>query len=78
MIKLTTNYKILRHEDIDNSISSEDNFLKDAFIGLSQDKKAIPSKYFYDAIGSKIYEEIMDLPEYYLVRSEYDILKSHP
>ena len=77
MYILTASYKVLSNEDIQNSIDISDQFVKDVFVGLNQEKKSIPSKYFYDAIGSQIYEEIMDLPEYYLVRSEYEILEAH-
>jgi uncharacterized SAM-dependent methyltransferase len=38
--------------------------------------KALPSKYFYDDIGSQIFEQIMELPEYYPTRCEAEILKN--
>ncbi|MFW6124321.1 MAG: L-histidine N(alpha)-methyltransferase [Acidobacteriota bacterium] len=43
--------------------------------GLTSDKKYISSKFFYDAVGSKLFEEITRLPEYYLTRIEKSILK---
>jgi L-histidine Nalpha-methyltransferase len=49
-------------------------FAKDVFLGLMRTRKMIPSKYLYDDIGSEIYEEIMNIPEYYLVSSEYNCL----
>lgn len=49
-------------------------FAKDVFLGLMRTQKVLQSKYMYDTNGSKIYEEIMDLKEYYLVESEYDCL----
>ena len=33
--------------------------------GLQQDQKYIDPKYFYDARGSELFEQITDLPEYY-------------
>jgi L-histidine N-alpha-methyltransferase len=46
----------------------------DVFTGLTADQKFIPSKYFYDERGSMLYEEICELPEYYLTRTEFSIL----
>jgi L-histidine Nalpha-methyltransferase len=41
--------------------------------GLSGIPKALSSKYFYDGTGSRLFRKIMDLPEYYLTRTETDI-----
>ena len=40
-------------------------------------QKELPSKYFYDAVGSHLYEVITELPEYGLTRAEARILKTH-
>ena len=48
---------------------------KEVHKGLTSVQKSIPSKYFYDAKGSKLFEDICDLPEYYLTRTEMSILK---
>lgn len=42
--------------------------------GLSQDKKALLPKYFYDETGSHLFEDITRLPEYYLTRTEDAIM----
>ena len=44
--------------------------------GLSQPQKQLPSKYFYDTRGSELFEEITQLPEYYLTRTETALLKT--
>ncbi len=44
--------------------------------GLRRDQKEIPPKYFYDQRGSKLFEEITNLPEYYLTRAERRLLES--
>lgn len=44
--------------------------------GLSKPQKAIPAKFFYDARGAKLFEEICALPEYYPTRTEIGILKA--
>jgi dimethylhistidine N-methyltransferase len=49
-------------------------FEADVIAGLSCDPKNIPPKYFYDGEGSRLFEEITRLPEYYLTRTETGIL----
>jgi L-histidine N-alpha-methyltransferase len=43
--------------------------------GLAKSRKTLPSKLFYDAVGSELFEEITRLPEYYLSRTELKILQ---
>ena len=45
--------------------------------GLRQPRKSIPPKYFYDAAGSKLFDAITRLPEYYLTRTEVAILTAN-
>ncbi|MDZ7777812.1 MAG: L-histidine N(alpha)-methyltransferase [Bacteroidales bacterium] len=45
--------------------------------GLTSDPRYIPSKYFYDAKGSVLFQQIMQMPEYYLTNTELDILRQH-
>ena len=54
-----------------------DEFAKAVADGLTAKPKSLPSWYFYDEIGSRLFEEICDLPEYYLTRSETEILSHH-
>ena len=42
--------------------------------GLTSFPKRLSPKYFYDAVGSELFEQITALPEYYLTRSECDLL----
>ncbi len=42
--------------------------------GLTATPKRLPPKYFYDDRGSRLFEAICDLPEYYLTRTEYQLL----
>ena len=44
--------------------------------GLSLPQKMISPKYFYDERGSKLFEQICELPEYYLTRTEIGIMES--
>jgi L-histidine Nalpha-methyltransferase len=45
--------------------------------GLRSEPKAIPCKYFYDQEGSRLFEKISTLPEYYLTRTELMLLSRH-
>ena len=45
--------------------------------GLRAPRKSIPPKYFYDAAGSKLFDAITQLPEYYLTRTEIGILRDN-
>lgn len=44
--------------------------------GLTAPQKTLPCKYFYDAYGSHLFEEITELPEYYQTRTELAILQT--
>jgi len=55
---------------------SVDSFAEDVLDGLSSHPKTLPPKYFYDRVGSKLFEEICDLPEYYVTRTEFSILQN--
>lgn len=50
-------------------------FAEDVAEGLTSRPKALPSKLFYDHAGSALFEEITRLPEYYLTRTELEILR---
>lgn len=45
--------------------------------GLSRPQKELPSRYFYDTRGSRLFEEITRLPEYYLTRAEWALLETN-
>ncbi|TVQ57853.1 MAG: L-histidine N(alpha)-methyltransferase [Spirulina sp. DLM2.Bin59] len=47
---------------------------EDVIAGLTQRQKTLPPRYFYDATGSQLFEQICTLPEYYLTRTEAAIL----
>ena len=51
-----------------------DSFAKDVRDGLTSKNKYLSSKYFYDDNGSRIFQEIMNMPEYYLTDAEFEIL----
>ncbi|MFE9852723.1 L-histidine N(alpha)-methyltransferase [Streptomyces sp. NPDC005576] len=49
----------------------------DVLAGLSRRPKTLPPKWFYDARGSELFEEITRLPEYYPTRAEREVLVAH-
>lgn len=52
-------------------------FLRDLKRGLARPQKTISPKYFYDAQGSALFDQICGLPEYYPTRTELAILRKH-
>ena len=59
------------------SQSGEDPFAADVHRGLTTRPKALKPKYFYDALGSQLFEAICLLPEYYPTRAEAEIFEFH-
>ncbi len=52
-------------------------FARELLLGLRATPKRIPSKFFYDAAGSQLFEAITALPEYYPTRTELSILSAN-
>jgi dimethylhistidine N-methyltransferase len=52
-------------------------FRQDVIAGLSLPQKTLPPKHFYDAAGSRLFERICRLPEYYLTRAELALTRAH-
>ncbi|MFA0961094.1 L-histidine N(alpha)-methyltransferase [Roseivirga sp. BDSF3-8] len=50
-------------------------FAREVLEGLKADQKSLPSKYFYNEKGDRLFQQIMEMDEYYLTRSEYEIMK---
>lgn len=50
---------------------------RDVLNGMQKTPKALPSKWFYDPVGSELFDEITRLPEYYPTRAETQILRAH-
>lgn len=55
------------------SEKKQNSFAEDVLEGLSANPKFLSSKYFYDDEGSRLFQQIMKLPEYYLTASETEI-----
>jgi dimethylhistidine N-methyltransferase len=61
---------------IDTQADARDSFAADVIAGLSARHKQLPSKYFYDAPGSRLFEEICRTDDYYVTRSETALLRN--
>src|SRR5215472_9290122 len=55
-------------------VSAPSDFLTDVTAGLSTNPRTLPCKYFYDERGAALFQKICELPEYYITRTEIDIL----
>ena len=54
-----------------------DTLLRDVLAGLTATPKTLPSKYFYDEAGSRLFERITELEAYYPTRTELAILRAY-
>ncbi len=58
-----------------SNLNIKDSFSKELIISFSRKNKIIPSKFHYDLKGSKYFEKITKAKEYYVTRTEKEILK---
>lgn len=56
---------------------ARDDFRGQVLHGLRQTRKQIPCKFFYDQEGSRLFDQICQLPEYYPTRTELGIMERH-
>ncbi len=63
------------HVNARTNAQVDHSFAQDVIAGLSQRPKKLSPKYFYDETGSKLFEQITLLPEYYPTRTELRILR---
>ena len=53
------------------------DFLAEVLAGLSSSPRTLPCKFFYDERGADLFQEICDLPEYYITRTETELLRRY-
>jgi len=58
------------------SATRPDSFADEVRAGLTANPKRLPCRFFYDREGSRLFEAICELPEYYLTRAEREILEN--
>ena len=64
-------------QEVNGTRTRPDSFLDDVLKGLTIYPKSLPCKYFYDARGSRLFDRITELDEYYLTRTELAIMQAH-
>ncbi|GAB3216642.1 L-histidine N(alpha)-methyltransferase [Mycolicibacterium hippocampi] len=57
--------------------AAEEALRRDVRHGLTQHPKSLPPKWFYDSVGSDLFDQITRLPEYYPTRAEAQILRTY-
>jgi uncharacterized SAM-dependent methyltransferase len=55
--------------------AAKENFREEVLAGLSKTPRQLPYKYFYDDRGAQLFQQICELPEYYVTRTEIEILR---
>jgi L-histidine N-alpha-methyltransferase len=66
--------QILIEDRLQDAAKDGSDLRRDARAGLTAAFKELPPKYFYDELGSELFEQITELPEYYPTRVERSIL----
>ncbi|MFL6228220.1 MAG: L-histidine N(alpha)-methyltransferase [Pyrinomonadaceae bacterium] len=69
-----TEARLRLHRLAEGGVDTRAAFAADVVHGLTSEPKRLPPKYFYDELGSHLFEAICLLPEYYLTRAEDEIL----
>jgi len=62
---------------IEDPVSTAVSLAAEAAAGLAARPARLPPKFFYDALGSRLFDAITELPEYYLTRTEATIFADH-
>ena len=74
---MTTRIDRFTIERLSEPADFDAQLLRDVKHGLTSMPKKLPSMYFYDDHGSDLFDQITELPEYYLTRIETRILEQH-
>ena len=74
---MADNIQIIDSQEADDSFGDKETFALDILVGLSEARKSIPSQYLYDEQGSRLFQQITLLPEYYVTEAEKDVLREH-
>ncbi|MCP4684270.1 MAG: L-histidine N(alpha)-methyltransferase [bacterium] len=74
--KAGASYKVIDSGDYADSFDHKQAFALDVLVGLSETRKTLSSKHFYDERGSELFRTITRLPEYYLSNCELEILEN--
>jgi L-histidine N-alpha-methyltransferase len=70
-------YELLGGSGVATNAGAALAMAREVRVTLSRKPRSIPPKYFYDEAGSRLFDAICDLPEYYLTRAEHALLERH-
>ena len=70
-------YKVLKPSDLSEVVDPRQELALDVLHGLSGSRKELSSRYFYDETGSRLFQKITELEEYYPTRCELEILQQN-
>lgn len=73
-VETNTRFELVRGRRVANPRSA---MAREVSAGLSKAPRTISPKYFYDAVGSRLFDAICELPEYYVTRAERALLQRH-
>ena len=66
------------NEKISSAVgAAKETFREEVLAGLSKSPRQLPCKFFYDERGAQLFQQICELPEYYITRTEIEILRLH-
>src|SRR5690242_7057754 len=66
-----------RFQLVQGAAAAADDFGHDVRVGLTATHKWLPPRWFYDALGSSLFDAICFHPEYYVMRAEAEVLTAH-
>jgi dimethylhistidine N-methyltransferase len=69
--------RLTKYRRLERARSVGSLFRSEVIAGLSAEPRRLPCKYFYDERGSSLFEAICHLDEYYLTRTELEIMNRH-
>lgn len=66
-----------KHPSIAPALSRADALTRSTLEGLKRSPKELSPVWFYDELGSSLFDRICELPEYYITRTELQIMRTH-
>jgi L-histidine N-alpha-methyltransferase len=72
-----TTRPIARGPNLDSADQAHERLRREIHAGLRANPKTLPPKLFYDETGARLFEEITKLDEYYVSRTEHEIMQAH-
>ena len=75
LVRTNTEFPARLTMDVVDAAGLSSTMAEDVRAGLTAKRKQLPPKYFYDDAGSRLFEQITQLPEYYPARAERELLE---